>query len=129
MLLFLADLLFTTGVAEAGCQLKDPATALQGAIAQSDRLVNLARQIGKELDEGCYFGREAAIAHAVAPVWQACPQDPEIHGAFYSLLARIEPIIYIEDPVLARNLFIETPLTCLENSLKAGISGFMHFTC
>ncbi|AEN73100.1 hypothetical protein Rhom172_1171 [Rhodothermus marinus SG0.5JP17-172] len=92
----------------------DPIADLQAAVDTPDRLPAMARKLGKALDSGCYFGQEAEIARIVAPIWQACPQDPETIHALWSLFSPISLAINIEDSSLARRLFIEVPLTCLE---------------
>lgn len=114
-ILALAGLVTTaTESARAVCKPDDPKAEIQRAIAQPHRLMTVARRIGKALDEGCYFGQEAEMARVVAPTWRGCPQDTETLTALDILFAPISLAIDTEDPVLARSLFVEAPLACLE---------------
>ncbi len=91
----------------------DPVDRLRAAAADPAALRSAVPETEKTLERGCCYGREADIARAVAPVWQACPEDPALNAALQALLGRIGQAVAIEDPPLARRLFVEAPLACL----------------
>ncbi|ROR34434.1 hypothetical protein [Inmirania thermothiophila] len=96
----------------------DPVAALASA-QEPGAVRETALRLGGALERGCCFGRESEIAGLAAQRLAACPGDGAVVAALTAALAPVAEAVAIEEPALARRVFLELPLACLARRPEA----------